>query len=182
MTAKGLLVCLVLALGGAAQAAEPVRDDASGLEIRPPEGYEAKKTAGDPRYAVVYAVQKGEEADTGCKVAFQPAPQNATLKQEEINAFSQKKEWTDLIKATLALRYDVASVDPFEQAGVAGAAVVADFKPMEGDERASQVRSYLVLLDTPKGRTTVICVSDKDQFDTRRPEFEAVARAVAPPR
>lgn len=172
---------LAAALATAA-AAEPVRDEATGLSLQPPTGYEAKKTEGDPRYAVVYAVQKSGEDDTGCKVAFQAAPQNAELTQADINAFTQKKEWTDLIKATLALRYDVASVEPFEQGGLAGAAVVADFKPAEGAPQAAQVRSYLVLVDTPKGRTTVVCVGEKANFDARKPEFEAIARAVSPPR
>lgn len=183
MSARGALIAVALALAaGPAAAAEPVHDEATGLVVTPPDGYVAKKTEGDPRYAVVYAVQKGEDAETGCKVAFQPAPQNAGLAQEEINAFTQKKEWVDLIRATLALRYDVASVAPFEQAGVAGAAVVADFKPLDGEPRGAEVRSYLVLIDTPKGRTTVVCVGDKAEFDAQKPEFEAIARAVSPPR
>ncbi len=182
MSARGVLVLQCLALSVAAAAADPVRDDATGLSVQAPPGYEARKTEGDPRYAAVYAVQKSGEEDTGCKVAFQPAPQNAELTQADINAFTQKKEWTDLIKATLALRYDVASVTPFEQSGLAGAAVVADFKPVEGAPQTAAVRSYLVLLDTPKGRTTVVCVGDKASFDARRAEFEAIARAVSPPR
>jgi hypothetical protein len=166
----------------AARAGALLRDEPTGLSVQPPDGYEAKKTEGDARYAVVFAVQKNGDDDTGCKVAFQPAPQNAGLSQEEINAFTQKKEWTELIRATLALRYDVSSIDPFEQAGLAGAAVVADFKPVEAEPRAAEVRSYLVLLDTPKGRTTVVCVGDKGDFDARRAEFEQIARAVAAPR
>lgn len=182
MNARYVIAAALGLIASAAVAAEPLRDDPSGLVVLPPEGYQATKTEADPRYAAVFAVQKAGESDTGCKVAFQAAPQNGTLSQEEINAFAQKKEWIDLIKATLALRYDVASVDPFEQGGVAGAAVVADFKPVEGEPRASEVRSYLVLLDTPKGRTTVVCVGDKAGFDTRKGEFEAVARSVSPPR
>jgi hypothetical protein len=178
----GLALMAPAALVEAALAAPPLRDEASGLAVSPPAGYEARRAEGDARYAAVFAVQKGNEEETGCKVAFQAAPQNAALSQEEINAFTQKKEWTDLIKATLALRYEVASVDPFEQAGVAGAAVVADFKPVEGEPRAAEVRSYLVLIDTPKGRTTVVCVGEKATFDSRRQEFEAIARAVSPPR
>lgn len=169
------------ALSAGPAGAEALRDEATGLSVQPPEGYAAKRAEADPRYAAVYAVQKGDEVDTGCKVAFQAAPQNATLSQAEINAFTQKKEWIDLIKATLALRYEVASVEPFEQGGRSGAAVVADFKPLDGDTEAGEVRSYLVLLDTPKGRTTVVCVGDKAGFDARKSEFEAVARAVTPP-
>lgn len=165
--------------------AEPVRDEATGLSIEPPAGYTARKAEGDTRYAAVYAVQKGAEDDTGCKIAFQPTPPGAgepKLSQEDINAFTRKKEWTDLVRATLALRYEVATVEPFDHQGLMGAAVVADFKAVEGEEKPPEVRSYLVVLDTPKGRTTIVCVGDKASFDARRPEFEAIARSVVPPR
>lgn len=176
----------VLAGSAPARAAEPVRDAGTGLSIQPPDGYEARKTEGDPRYAVVYAVQKQGEVDTGCKVAFQPHQSAAAgerqLSQDEINAFTRQKEWIDLIRATLALRYEVATVEPFEQQGLTGAAVVADFKAAEGESGAEQVRSYLVVLDSPKGRTTVVCVGERAAFEARRKEFEAIARSVSPPR
>ena len=166
--------------------AAPVKDEATGLSVEPPAGYTARKAEGDPRYAAVYAVQKEGEDDTGCKIAFQPTPPPASgepaLSQDDINAFTRKKEWTDLIRATLALRYDVTSVEPFDKQGLSGAAVVADFKAVEGEEKPPAVRSYLVVIDTPKGRTTIVCVGDKAGFDKRRPEFEAVARSVSPPR
>ncbi len=183
MSLKSVAYVLATAfMMGGAFAAEPLRDEATGLAVLPPEGYEASRAEGDARYAVVFAVQKANEAETGCKIAFQAAPQNAGLSQAEINAFTQKKEWTELIRATLSLRYDVESVMPFEQGGLAGAAVVADFKSTEGEPKAAELRSYLVLIDTPKGRTTVVCVGDKAGFEGRKPEFEAIARAVSPPR
>lgn len=187
-TSAAFLLSLALLAGPLAvpSAAEPVRDEQSGLAITPPNGYEAKKAEGDPRYAAVYAVQKKGEVDTGCKVAFQPHATAATpdeqLDQNEINAFTRQKEWIELIRATLALRYNVATVEPFEQQGLAGAAVVADFKMAEGEPKGEEVRSYLVVFDTPKGRTTIVCVGEKASFETRRKDFEAIARAVSPPR
>lgn len=188
MSLKGVAFLAGLALSAApAVAAEPVKDEATGLSVTPPPGYAARKAEGDPRYAAVYAVQKSGEDDTGCKIAFQPtAPAGGAaepaLTQDDINAFTRKKEWTDLVRATLALRYDVASVDPFDNNGLSGAAVVADFKPVEGEAKPPDVRSYLVVIDTPKGRTTIVCVGDKAGFAGRKAEFEAIARSVAPPR
>lgn len=184
--ARGAGWGLVLACCAAVAAlADPVRDEATGLTLQPPAGYEVRKAEGDPRYSAVYAVQKGGEVDTGCKIAFQASPPPAggeqTLSQDDINAFTQKKEWIELIRATLALRYDVATVEPFQQQGLHGAAVVADFKPIEG-EPVADVRSYLVVVDTPKGRTTIVCVGQKAEFEKRRADFEAIARSVAPPR
>ncbi|GLK56513.1 hypothetical protein JOD31_002546 [Methylopila capsulata] len=164
-----------------AAAADPVRDEATGLAIDAPAGYVAEKIDGGARYAASFAIRKGDGAEPGCRVGFQAAPQNAGLSQAEINAFTAKSEWSDLIKATLALYYDVVSVAPFEQGGLAGSAVVGDVKATDG-QPAPDARSYFVLVDTPKGRTTVVCVADKAAFDARRAEFEAVARSVQPPR
>lgn len=185
--ARGAAVLAGLTLCVASVAvAEPMRDEATGLSVTPPPGYVVRKAEGDPRYAAVYAVQKGAEEDTGCKIAFQPTPtpgaEETKLTQEDINAFTRKKEWTELIRATLALRYDVASVEAFDNQGLSGAAVVADFKPVEGEAKPPEMRSYLVVIDTPKGRTTIVCVGDKAGFDGRKAEFEAIARSVTPPR
>ncbi len=188
MSPKGLVSLVITGLlGGVAIAAEPVRDEATGLVLQPPDGYEARKAEGDPRYAAVYAVQKKGEVETGCKIAFQAsqapgADPSEALSQTDINDFTKKKEWTDLIRATLALRYDVSTVEPFEHQGLMGAAVVADFKPIEGEPQSTEVRSYLVVLDTPKGRTTIVCVGEKKSFAGRKSEFESVARSVTPPK
>lgn len=176
------LVAAAFVLVSVAAQATPVHDEASGLVIDAPPGYAAHKIDGGFRYAASYAVRKDDQSDPGCRVGFQVSPQNAGLSQAEINAFTAKPEWNDLIKATLALYYDVISVEPFEHNGLAGAAVVGDIKPVEGQPPMAEARSYFVLLDTPKGRTTVVCVVGKAQFDARRPEFEAVARSVQPPR
>lgn len=176
------LALVAAALAATAAAAEPARDEATGLVIAPPSGYTAQRLDGGPRYAASYSVRTTDPADPGCRVGFQTSPQNAGLSQEEINAFTAKPEWNDLIKATLALYYDVVSVQPFEERGLSGAAVVGDIKKVEGQPAMPDARSYFVLLDTPKGRTTVVCVAAKEKFDARRAEFEAVARSVEPPR
>lgn len=180
-------LALVAAVVGPSPArAEPLRDEATGLAVEPPEGYEAKKAEGDARYAAVYAVQKKGEVDTGCKVAFQPVqsnlPAEEKLNQDEINSLTRQQKWMDLVRATLAIRYDVKSVERIEQQGLAGAAVVGDFAGGEGEPKDSGVRSYLVVFDTPKGRTTIVCVGEKKDFDGRRKDFEAIARGVSPPK
>ena len=77
---------------------------------------------------------------------------------------------------------DVRSADLFEHAGVRGLALVGDVKTKIDAPRAHEVRSLLIILETPKGRVTVVCVGEKTTFDARRPEFETVARATTLPR
>lgn len=119
----------------------------------------------------------------GCRVGFQSAPQNNDLTQAQINEQAGKPEWRNLVRATMELIYDVTSIESFEHDGVQGAVVIATIKPRDGlPPEAKDVRNFLVMLETPKGRTNVVCVDMKDSFDARRAEFEQIVRAVKMPR
>src|SRR5215510_2813206 len=163
--------------------AGPLNDSATGLGVNPPPAYVAKPAAASGPYTVAFDVKKPDDKDTGCRVGFQPVPQNAGLRQEEINEHTAKPDWADLVRSTLARLYNVTSLDRFEHAGVRGAVVIGDFRlPPGAPPRASEIRSWLVMLETPRGRTSVVCVGEKTSFDARRSEFEAVARGTTLPR
>lgn len=178
----GLDACLALALMAPAAAA-PVRDDSTGLSIDPPEGYGARALGPTPTFIVRFEVKKPSDRDTGCQVAFTPLPQNAELKQSDINDIIEGQRWRDLARATVAINYDVSATERFNVNGIGGVAMIGDFKSRPGlPARAQDVRTLFMLVETPKGRTSTICVGDKQNFDARRAEFESVARSVVPPR
>jgi hypothetical protein len=163
--------------------AQPISDQATGLAVNSPPGYVVKPAPPSGNYTVAFDVKKPDDKDTGCRVGFQPAPQNASLTQEEINEHTAKPDWADLVRSTLSRLYEVMSLDRFEHAGVQGAVVIGDFRlPPSAPPRASEVRSWLVMLETPKGRTSVVCVGEKTSFEARRSEFTAVARGVTLPK
>lgn len=166
-----------------AAAAEAVRDDSTGLSIDPPEGYEVRTLPSTDQYAAIFEVKKPGDKDTGCRVAFQNAPTNASLSQEQINDQTSKEEWGKMVRSNLEKSYEVQDLNTFEHTGVKGAAIVGDIKPRaELPPRAQEVRTLLVILETPKGRTSTVCVGEKDDFANRRPEFEQVARATTLPK
>ncbi len=43
------------------------------------------------------------------------------------------------------------------------------------------MQTLFVLLETPRGRTNVVCVAERQTFGTRKREFEAVARSLMVP-
>jgi hypothetical protein len=175
-------VCVALALIAPA-AAESLRDESTGLAIDPPEGYIARTIGPTPTFVVRFEVKKSSDRDTGCQVAFTPLPQNAELKQSEINDIVEGPRWLDLARATLTTLYEVSATDRFKVDGIGGVAMIGDFKPRPGlPARAQDVRTLFMLVETPKGRTTTICVGEKQTFDVRRAEFERVARSASPPR
>jgi hypothetical protein len=163
--------------------AEPLRDESTGLAIDPPDGYIARTIAPTPTFVVRFEVKKPSDRDTGCQVAFTPLPQNAELKQGEINDVIEGQRWLDLARATLTTLYEISATDRFSVDGIGGVAMVGDFKSRPGlPARAHDVRTLFMLVETPKGRTTTICVGEKQDFDARRTEFERVARSASPPR
>jgi hypothetical protein len=179
---RAVQLCLALALTVPASAA-PLRDESTGLAVDPPEGYSARLLGPTPTFVVRFEVKKPSDRDTGCQVAFTPLPQNADLKQNEINDIIEGQRWLDLARATVALNYDVSATDHFSLDGIRGVAMVGDLKSRPGlPARAQDVRTLFLLLETPKGRTTTICVGEKQDFGARRAEFEKVVRSVSVPR
>jgi len=175
-------VCLALSLIARATA-EPLRDEGTGLAIDPPEGYIARPIAPTPTFVVRFEVKKPSDRDTGCQVAFTPLPQNAELKQSDINDIVEGQRWLDLARATLTTLYDISATDRFNVNGIGGVAMVGDLKSRPGlPARSQDVRTLFMLVETPKGRTTTICVGEKLGFAERRAEFEKIARAVSAPR
>ena len=183
---RSIDVCLAVSLALALivpATAGPLRDESTGLAIDPPEGYIARTLGSTPTFVVRFEVKKPSDRDTGCQVAFTPLPQNAELKQSEINEIIEGQRWLDLARATVAINYDVSATERFNVNGIGGVAMIGDFKSRPGlPARAQDVRTLFMLIETPKGRTTTICVGEKQNFDARRAEFELLARSVWPPR
>jgi hypothetical protein len=163
--------------------AQPISDPATGFAVAPPSGYVAQVSTASGRYTVAFNVKKPDDKDTGCLIGFLNIPAKARFTQAEINAYSAKPEWANEIRTAFSRLYDIISLDPFEHAGVVGSMVVADRKMPPGTPpRAGEIRAWLVVLETPKGRTSMACVAEKASFDARRSEFDTVARGVTLPR
>jgi hypothetical protein len=83
---------------------------------------------------------------------------------------------------TATAPYNVSDIQSFEHAGIRGAAATATLKPLPGaPARAADLQTLFVLLETPSGRTNVVCLTEKQNFATRKAEFEAVARGLTVP-
>jgi hypothetical protein len=174
-------VTVVLSCGSAM--AQNVSDPQTGLAVTPPPGYEAKAASARGRYTAVIEVKRTQDRDTGCKIAFQPARQNRGLSQAQINKLVDMPERRRVIESSLGAIYQVDAVDQFDHDGVRGSAATATLKPTPGlPARATEMINLFYLMETPEGRTTVVCVSDKQSFGVRRSEFNGVVRSIKLPR
>jgi hypothetical protein len=165
-----------------AAAPEPVRDASVGLAVTPPAGYVARQIRPTGRYTSAFEVKLQADRNTGCKVAFQPASQNASMSQAQINSTTSTPTWQAQVRSSLGALYDVQAIAPFSHAGVQGAVATATLKALPGvPANASDMMNQFMILETPRGRTTIVCVSAKASFLSRRSDFEALARGLVIP-
>ena len=163
--------------------AQPISDPATGFAITPPPGYGAQPSTAAGNYTAAFEVRKPDDKDTGCRIGFLHIPEKAHFTQAELNGYAAKPEWANEIRTAFSRLYDIISLDRFEHAGVLGSVVVADRKmPPGAPPRAGEIRAWLVVQETPKGRTSMACIADKPSFEVRRSEFVAVARGVTLPK
>jgi len=162
--------------------AAPLRDAASGLAVNPPPGYVAKAEDPGQRNAARFSIQRPGEQETGCQVAFTPAAQNANLTQAQINAAMSQPHWQEAARSALGPVYDITSAGTADYGSLRALVMVGDIKPRpQLPARAAQIRTYFTILETPRGRTSMVCVADKADFNTRLPEFEMTARGITAP-
>jgi hypothetical protein len=186
----GVLLAVVLGCAAAAFVApsgiaQPAETD-PGLTLTPPPGYDSQLLGASGPYAQTIVVKKRDVGDVACWIGFQAiSATTGPASQEDINQRAATPAWAERIRASFAGRKHVVSLDPFEHAGVRGTAVVYDEQKAAGDAPPAprtDVRTLMVILETPKGRTSTICVTKTSAFDGRRAEFEAIVRATNLPR
>ncbi|MBO1080399.1 hypothetical protein [Roseomonas haemaphysalidis] len=177
-----IIITLAAALlAGAAQAA-PVREAATGLIVDPPAGYAVQAQAPDQQHAARLSVKRPTDTDGGCQIGFSATAANARFTQPQINAITGGSAWQDAAKAALAPVYDITETRVVDFGNTRGLELQADFKQRrELPPRAQQVRSYFAIMETPRGRTTVVCVADRSDFTARLSDFTAIAHGTTPP-
>jgi hypothetical protein len=179
----GMMIGVVFVLSSVVAAAQTVSDSQTGLAVTPPPGYTAKAAPSRGRYTAVIEVKSDRDRDTGCRVAFHPIAQNSGLNQAQINVLAGTTERRAVIESTLGSLYQVTDIDQVEHAGVRGSVATATLKPLSGiPARASDMISVFYLLETPPGRTMIVCVSEKQALIQRRNEFDALLAGVTLPR
>ena len=165
----------------AAMAQSPVRDEASGLAVTPPPGYGVRALPPGRGQAARFEVKTPADTDTGCQVAFTPAPQNGRFSQAELDAVMRGEEWQETARKAISVLYDIQEAKVFEAKGRMGFTMVGDFQGENLPPRAREIRTLFVIQETPRGRTSTVCVGERAGFEARRAEFMAVATGATPP-
>ncbi len=113
-----------------------------------------------------------------CEAGFKAAAQNNSLTRQEINAFVQKPEWRKLARAAIELGFKVTAERTFMLDGFRGIEYQA--RPKSGPG-ANDVRTLMSIVETSKGRTTVLCLTDKRAFRTSLATFRTLRNGLTLP-
>jgi hypothetical protein len=165
--------------------AQPVSDATSGLAVDPPAPFTAKPGKPHRQYDVTFDIEGAGDAPRIvqpdgrlCSVGFKNAPQNAGLSKAEINAMVGKPEWRNLYKATFELIGTVTPPRSFSHQGYQG--VELTVTPKTGPN-AADIRMYAASIETAKGRTALICVTDAASLNAALPKFRAIRAGIRAP-
>jgi hypothetical protein len=179
---KRFTAALSLCLAAGAVQAAPLRDGATGLTVDPPPGYVARAEAPDRQHSARLSVRRGGETATGCEIGFSAVAANARRSQPEINAMIGSPAGQQAGRSLLEPVYNVTETATVQLGNVAALLFLARFKPHRKlPVEAQRIRTLFAILETPRGRTSIVCAAEEADFASRRPEFEAVVRGTAVP-
>jgi hypothetical protein len=177
------LLAALLLIPASAQA--EFSDLSTGFAIRPPAPFTAEPTT-RRQFDVGVGIKSGNGslAPAGssafvCEAGFKAAAGNNTLSVQEINAFVDKPEWRKLIRSTFELIGTVRSERRFTLEGYRG--IELQVTPKAGPD-ASNVRLFVSMVETAKGRTTLICNTVRSDLAKGLPQFRAIRSSMTVPK
>jgi hypothetical protein len=182
-TACALLA--VAALSHTRLSAQTLADSATGFAITPPDSFSVHRTSNRRQFDVGVGIRaKGDSAsarsDGGflCEAGFKSAPQNASLTREQINAFVDDPDWRNLVRANLRMIFEIVTEEPFTLQGYRGVELTLRPKSAAG---GGDVRLFMSLVETPKGRTTMVCYSSASGISAALGTFRGLRQTIRLP-
>lgn len=176
---------LVVALGASAAGAQSYGDAASGLSVSPPAPFVARAGKPHPLFDVTIDIDsktgtpKAVNSDGRlCTLGFKPVHQNSALNRNVINAQMAKPEWQKLYRDMFETIGTVSDIKLFEHQGFTGIELVVT--PKAGPN-AADIRMFTSTMETAKGRTALICVTDAAGLAAATPQFRALRATTHAP-
>lgn len=160
-------------------------DATTGFAIRPPPEFTTQSTTRRQfDVGVGIAAVSGTPTAAGnsafvCEAGFKAAATNNSLTVSEINAFVDKPEWRNLIRATFELIGTVTAEHLFTQEGYRG--IELQVTPKMGPN-AANVRIVVSIMETSKGRTTFLCNTTTKDIEMGLPQFRAIRSSITLPK
>lgn len=182
MTKPAALALIALA---ATTLAARAQDAGAGFAIKPPAPFVAERADNrnfDIGYGINPTTGQPPIAGTGkylCQAGFKAAPQNAGLKQAEINAQTKTPERAKTIRDIFGMLFEIDALRVAAIGDVKGFEIEARPKMGPG---AADARIFGAIHETPKGRVTLMCSTTKEAWVNALPAFRALRASITPPK
>ncbi|CAN7541238.1 hypothetical protein [Bosea sp. LjRoot237] len=180
-----LSAALATALFAGGAAAQSYGDPATSLSVAPPAGFKAEAGKPHPQFEVTIDISSKTGTPkavngTGqlCTLGFKSAAQNAKLTREVVNEQMAKPEWQQLYRDMFETIGTVSDLKLFEHQGFNGIELIVT--PKAGPN-AQNVRMFTSTLETAKGRTALICVTDQAGLAAALPLFRTLRATIHAP-
>lgn len=111
----------------------------------------------------------------GCQVTFLTIPANTALPQAQINEGMRRA--VDISAGLLSGFLNVHSVELFDYAGIVGHEAITAPKGQD----TLRARIVMLIMDTPRGRTSIICAGPTEELERLRDIARTVRDGVTPP-
>jgi hypothetical protein len=160
-------------------------DPSTGFAIAPPAGFSTQPTTRRQfDVGVGIAAISGTPGAAGtsafvCEAGFKAAAANNQLTVAEINALIDKPEWRKLIRSTFELIGTVTAERRFTQEGYRG--IELQVTPKAGPD-AANVRMVVSMIETARGRTTLLCNTTRKDIGKGLPQFRAIRASLTLPK
>jgi hypothetical protein len=178
--ASGVIAAALIATTGAASAF--YQDPATGFALTPPKGWTVEQSSGRRQFDVGVTVNpdagRPRKAGIGpgvCEAGFKSAANNAGLTQKEINALVNKSEWVNLARAAVEMGFQVSGQQRFTLQGFRG--IEFQGRPKAGPN-AENARIFMSIVETPKGRVSMVCAVDKADYAGALPKLRAIRAGI----
>jgi hypothetical protein len=114
-----------------------------------------------------------------CQAGFQGSTANQGLRQKQINALARDDLWIDTIVQSFEPLMKILAYEGFTQSGIAGLQLMTT--PRMGPNAEN---TWLVfnIMETPKGRTMLVCTATRDGIWPALPVFQRIRQGIIPPR
>jgi hypothetical protein len=180
----GIVLTATVLFSPMAAAQTQFQDPATGFGMRTKPPFTVEPTSRrqfDVGAGVKSSTNDPPVAGTGayiCEGGFKAASQNNGLSRSDINALIAKPEWRRLARSAIEIAFTVSGEQVFTLSGYKGIEFMA--QPNAGPG-AENVRVLMSIVETAKGRVTLICLTDRRAFQRALPQFRSIRSMITLP-
>jgi hypothetical protein len=173
-----ILACLMLLIAGPAFAGT-FESEGMGFEITVPDDFLTFDMGMED--GMLVAIASAEMGSDGqgryqCAASFAAAPQASTLPQSEISAAMLSPARQAFLASQMGERYTVKGQQVFTNAGFGGTEFVMSGK----DGAASGTYSFMAMVESAPGRTTLFCSMAEADLEAALPIFRGIRDSMVP--